>query len=206
MSFPPQLVDSLYLMAAYALGCFATGYYWVLLRTRTDVRSSGSGSCGATNVGRLLGWPGFAGTALADAGKGGLIVAVAYWGQLEPTVAALGMVGVVAGHVWPVQLGFRGGKGIATYCGAAFCLEFRMGLIVALLAMVGFACSRNFKLAGLGAVATTPLVSWWFGFSPSAVFGFAVTGAIILIAHRTNIREEIGKLMSLDKSKGCHRP
>ena len=100
-------------LAAYALGCFTTGYYLVRLRLGQDIHDSGSGSVGARNVGRLLGWRGFLLTVLGDFGKGALAVWAARHFTMDDRLVLLAMLAVVAGHVWPMQLRFRGGKGMA---------------------------------------------------------------------------------------------
>src|SRR5579859_7966679 len=116
-SAPPGRVAGI-LAASYLLGCFTSGYYFVRWRLGQDIRDSGSGNVGARNVGRLLGAPGFLATTAADVAKGMLAV----WLALEFThdfrLAGLAMLTVVLGHIWPVQLGFRGGKGVATSIGA----------------------------------------------------------------------------------------
>ena len=105
--------DVLGIALAYGLGCLCAGYYIVRWRTGTDVRRIGSSSAGARNAGRVLGRWGFALVLTLDALKG----VAAVW-----AACAIGLggaaVAVVAGHVLPVQLGFRGGKGIAPSIGA----------------------------------------------------------------------------------------
>src|SRR5574339_339768 len=119
----PYGEEMLVILVAYALGCFTAGYYLVRWWTGEDVRYSGSGSSGATNVGRVLGRPGFLFTLLLDLTKGCLAVWLAEYLRLRPTTAVLSMLAVVAGHIWPLQLRFRGGKGVATGLGALLVLE-----------------------------------------------------------------------------------
>ena len=117
-------------LGAYLLGCFAIGYYLVRARTGKDIREIESGSTGARNVGRVLGKPGFVLTAFGDFGKGVLAV----WSAREWTnnnhLAALAMLAVVAGHLWPAQLRFRGGKGVATSFGALLVFDYRVALTI----------------------------------------------------------------------------
>src|SRR3954471_11257483 len=97
----------------YALGCFNTGYYLVRWKTGQDIRQIGSGSCGARNVGRIVGRNGFLLTVAGDVLKGILAIAfaeVCIGGELAKLVA---LIAVVVGHVWPIQLKFHGGKGVA---------------------------------------------------------------------------------------------
>ena len=111
-------------IGAYFLGGFSAAYYFVRWRLGTDIRSTGTGTAGATNAGRLLGKQAFVLVFLVDFLKGGAVVAIAGALGLGSWALALVAVAVTAGHVWPLQLGFRGGKGIATSL-------YRLGLLAA---------------------------------------------------------------------------
>ena len=105
-------------LIAYLLGSIPFGYIIVRRQRGIDVRSTGSGSIGATNVMRNLGVLGFVATFLLDAGKG--ILAVALASRLtfgDPTLVAAAAFAAVLGHCYPLWLGFRGGKGVATGVG-----------------------------------------------------------------------------------------
>src|SRR4051794_37968242 len=97
-------------LGSYGLGCVSTGYYLVRMRSGCDVRERHSGNTGARNVGRVLGMGGFLVTLLGDIAKGACAVGLVWRFTGETRLAAVAMVAVVAGHVWPCQLGFRGGK------------------------------------------------------------------------------------------------
>src|ERR1051326_4572526 len=122
-------------VGAYLLGCFATGYYLVRLRTGQDIRELGSGNVGATNVGRALGTRGFVLTFLGDAAKGALAVSLARLLPGPLWLADVAMIAVVAGHIWPIPLRGRGGKGGATTLGALAVLDVSLTLL--LLALLG---------------------------------------------------------------------
>jgi|SRR6516225_10172953 len=110
--------DVLIVVASYGIGCFTAGYYLFRWRTGCDIREHGSGNPGARNVGRLLGVGWFSATLLLDAGKGGLAVWLACYFGLGHLGTVAAMLAVVVGHVWPIQLHFRGGKGVAASLGA----------------------------------------------------------------------------------------
>src|ERR1041385_8259254 len=101
---------------SYLLGCFAAGYYLVRMRLGEDIRELGSGSVGARNVGRVLGKTGFLLTVLSDFGKGAFAVWAArhFFTPSDERLVALAMISVIAGHIWPMQLRFRGGTRTAT--------------------------------------------------------------------------------------------
>jgi glycerol-3-phosphate acyltransferase PlsY len=133
------------ILGGYALGCLNAGYYWVRWRTGRDVRAHGSGNAGARNAGRLLGRNGFWLVLTLDFLKGIATVAFARWLHAPAWSVAFAGVAVMAGHVWPVQLGFRGGKGVATSLGVLLIHEPRLILVVATLAAIGFVCIRRFS-------------------------------------------------------------
>src|SRR5213082_212511 len=120
----PYAKETLVMLLGYALGCFTSGYYLVRWRTGDDIRWLGSGSVGATNVGRVLGRPGFFLTVLCDFFKGLFAVWLARYFQLNPTGTVLAMVAVAIGHIWPAQLWFHGGKGVATSLGALLMFDY----------------------------------------------------------------------------------
>ena len=179
------------LLCGYALGCFTTGYYLVRWRTGNDIRQLGSGSVGAKNVGRFLGPFGFITTALLDFSKGALVV----WATLRVAendqLAVVAMIAVAAGHIWPLQLGFRGGKGVATSLGAILVFDFRLALIFLGLFLVAFVLLRKTVWSGLLAFALLPLACLFLGLAALPLAGVSVLVIMILIAHRKNLFLEL---------------
>src|SRR5947207_7623420 len=99
--------DLVAITVAYLLGCIATAYYLVRLRTGQDIRQLGSGNVGGRNAGRVLGRPGFAIVAVGDALKGLLAVLLARYLGVSGWALAAVLAAVLAGHIWPAQLGFK---------------------------------------------------------------------------------------------------
>ena len=174
--------------AAYALGCLSTGYYLVRLRGGADVRTLGSGSAGARNVGRALGRTALAVTLAGDAAKGAIPVAAALLLEMEPWAVMAVVFAVVAGHLWPAQLGLRGGKGLATTMGAVLVLDFRLVLVAFVVAGIALLVSRNATGSGLAAVALTPIVALVAGHTPFIAAALAILAAVIMFAHRANLQ------------------
>jgi glycerol-3-phosphate acyltransferase PlsY len=181
-------------LGAYLLGCIATGYYLVRARTGRDIREMNSGSTGARNVGRVLGKAGFALTVLGDFGKGALAVWGAYEWSRNHHLAALAILAVAAGHIWPAQLHFRGGKGVATTLGALLVFDYRLLLVFGALFLAGFFLARKSVLPGLFAFACLPLAGFWLDRDRLTAALMAVLVAMILIAHRRNFVDEITML------------
>lgn len=179
---------------AYVLGCMAAGYYLVRLLTDRDVRQIGSGSVGAKNVGRLLGKAGFFFTVLIDFSKGMLAVWAARQFTLDERLVALAMLAAVAGHIWPVQLRFHGGKGMATTLGALLVYDFQLAMTFAGLFLCLFVVLRRTVLPALFALAVVPLAAVWLGYGPARVVLLSAVAAVVLFAHRRNLSEEIAHL------------
>ncbi len=174
--------------AAYALGCLSTGYYLVRVRSGADVRQTGSGNVGARNVGRILGRKALAITLLGDTAKGAIPVFAALTLDMEPWAVMAAFIAVVAGHLWPAQLGFRGGKGLATTMGAMLVLDYRVLLVAFAVAGIAWLVSRNATGSGLGAVVLAPIAALVAGHDPVTAGTLAVLAAVILFAHRTNLQ------------------
>ena len=141
------------LVGSYVLGCFLAAYYLTRWRHGVDIRASGSGNAGARNMARVYGMPYAILTLLLDGAKG----AIAMWAGLHfvgpewAGVAAL--LAAMVGHIWPMQLGFRGGKGVATGLGGMVFLDPLAVLVLIGVGVVAFAITRNFFRSGLLAIA-----------------------------------------------------
>jgi len=184
------------ILAAYLLGCFTTGYYWVRWRAGLDIRYQGSGSVGAKNVGRLLGASGFTATLLGDFAKGALAVWVAAHFGLRPEALIAVMLAVVAGHSWPIQLRFHGGKGIATSLGAILVYDWFVAVLLGVLFLAVFLSLRNFTLGGLLAFAALPLTVFLCGLPNLQVAAVSLLAILILVTHRKNLREEFAGMFT----------
>lgn len=178
------------LLGGYAMGCLTTGYYLVRFRLGQDIRALGSGSVGARNVGRVLGAPGFLITMLGDFSKGAMVVWAAIQLTNDGRIAGVAMLASVLGHIWPAQLGFRGGKGIATSFGALACYDFRLALLLLALA-AGFSLFGRMTLGGLIAFALLPLAARLLDRGPLEILVLSALAAMILLAHRRNLLDEL---------------
>lgn len=183
-----------FVMAAYFLGCFTSGYYIVRWRTGLDLRREGSGAVGARNAGRVLGASGFLMTLLLDATKGMLPVTIGGHFGFRPEILVAGMVAVVVGHNWPVQLRFHGGKGIATSLGALLAFDPFVAILLLLPFAPLFALTLNVTVSGLLACALLPLLAFLSGFANVEVAAASFLAVIVLFAHHKNIRQEFARI------------
>lgn len=173
------------LIFGYLLGSIPFG----LLLTRAaglgDVRSIGSGNIGATNVLRTGNRKLAAATLLLDALKGTAAVLLA-----SNYAAELGLwagFGAFLGHLFPVWLGFRGGKGVATYLGVLIGLVWQVALIFAAVWLLVAVLFRYSSLAALCAAIVAPIALWFLA-TPQLAALFAVMSVILFIKHHANIQ------------------
>lgn len=178
-------------LASYLLGCISVGYYLVRWQTGRDLREMGSGATGGRNTGRVLGKSGAIATGIGDILKGVIPMGIALWFKLEPWALALVMIAVLAGHVWPFQLGFKGGKGLSAAFGAVLMFDYRIALLTALLALVLLFMSRRNEFVFLMGIACSPIIASVLGHRWEIVAGMVVLVLIILYAHRENIRKSL---------------
>jgi glycerol-3-phosphate acyltransferase PlsY len=179
-----------WLPAAFLLGYLFGSVPFGLLLTKLagtqDLRAIGSGNIGATNVLRT-GRKGLAAaTLLLDMLKGTAAVVLAgYYGG--PNAAMLAALGAFLGHLFPVWLKFRGGKGVAVYIGVLIGLFWPAALVFCLLWLATAVTSRYSSLSALVASFVTPIFLWWFGHLALASL-FAVMTLLLFYMHRENIR------------------
>lgn len=185
---------AVYALGAYVLGCFATGYYLVRALKGTDIRNVDSGSVGARNVSQVLGRSGFVLTTLGDVAKGVLAVWTTQHLTGDNQLAALALLAVTVGHIWPAQLHFRGGKGVATSLGALLIYDWRLGVGYGVIFLGGFALTGKTILPGLFGYLCLPVAAYWLNRDGLQTTVMAILAAMVLFAHRRNIVEEFPAL------------
>jgi glycerol-3-phosphate acyltransferase PlsY len=178
-------------IGAYVLGCFATGYYLVRAVRGTDIRTVASGSVGARNVSRVLGRTGFLLTTLGDALKGSLAVWATQRFFPDDRLAIAALLAVVAGHIWPVQLRFRGGKGVATSIGALLVYDWRLLVVYGAVFASGLLLARKTVLPGLFAFGCLPAAAFWLHRDGFELAMLTFLAGMVWFAHRTNLADEI---------------
>lgn len=130
-------------------------------------------------------------TAVGDVLKGVIAMWIALWFNSAPWVVAFVMVAVLLGHIYPVQLKFKGGKGLSAAFGAVLAYDYRIALLTALLAGLFSLVSRRVTLSFMAAVFCAWLIGLYLGASWEIVAGLFACGAIIVFAHRQNVKESL---------------
>ena len=172
----------------YLLGSIPFGLVLTRLAGQGDIRRMGSGNIGATNVLRT-GSKGLAAlTLLFDVGKGLAAAAIAQrWASQAALVAGLC---AILGHMFPVWLGFRGGKGVATALGVLMALAWPVALVAALIWLAVAFCSRYSSLAALIASVASAAIAPFFADRATALL-IAVIALLLILRHQANIRRLI---------------
>jgi glycerol-3-phosphate acyltransferase PlsY len=197
----------LVIVVAYLLGSIPFGYLIVRASVGSDIRNSGSGGTGATNVSRKAGKLAGVLTLTLDALKGAAAILIGEWilgAHAGPPLSnvdwwiAIAAIAVIVGHMFPVWLGFRGGKGVATAVGVFLILAPTAVALAAVLFLPIVVFTRYVSLGSVIAASAIPLFIWLQNAAVKPVSGsaplmFAAVGAALLIifAHRANIRRLI---------------
>jgi len=173
-------------LLGYLFGSIPFGLVLTKLAGTEDLRSIGSGSIGATNVLRT-GNKGLAvATLLGDALKGTVAFVIAgYYGG--PNAAMLAAFGAFLGHLYPVWLKFKGGKGVATYIGVLIGLFWPAAVMFCVMWLATAFTTRYSSLSALIAAFVTPLFLWWFG-HPALASLLVIMTMLMFYAHRENIK------------------
>jgi len=174
---------------AFAFGYLLGSIPFGLLLTRAaggpDIRAIGSGNIGATNVLRTGNKALASATLLCDMLKGAIAVFVAERYGADPTLAAA--LGAFLGHLFPIWLKFRGGKGVATYIGLLIGIHWPTALFFCVVWLAVAAATRYSSLAALIASALTPPAIWYYVGLPSVAALFLLLTILLWFMHRTNI-------------------
>jgi acyl phosphate:glycerol-3-phosphate acyltransferase len=183
---PPDALLPVALILGYFLGSIPFGLILTRLAGTQDLRSIGSGSIGTTNVLRTGRKDLAAATLIGDMLKGTVAVIIA--GNFGgPDAAMLAALGAFLGHLFPVWLKFRGGKGVAVYIGVLLGLLWPAALVFCLIWLAVAVITRYSSLSALIASLVTPILLWWLGHLALAAL-FAVLTLLVFYAHRENIK------------------
>ena len=180
-------IEYLIPLISYLLGSIPFGYIVVRVAKGADIRKTGSGNIGATNVYRKSRWAGIL-TLLLDAGKGYFAVLIAAWIGGDDVWIGIAALCVVIGHVFTVWLSFRGGKGVATGCGAYLAIAPSAIVVTLVVFILILVFTRYVSMASIVCAALFPLWVWLFEY-PAIIVVLMVPGCLLIIAkHHQNIR------------------
>lgn len=178
------------LVLSYLAGSIPTAYLLVKKLKQVDIRTVGSGNAGATNVTRAAGFKAGLLVFILDALKGVVAVKlIAPYVLASDSRAALACgVAAVAGHIAPVWLGFKGGKGVATAMGVLFSALPGIALICLAVWFIVFLVWRFVSLASLAAIGMLPVIQWMRRYSSFEITAGAVLALMVILKHQANIK------------------
>jgi acyl phosphate:glycerol-3-phosphate acyltransferase len=179
------LLPASILLCSYLLGSIPFGVIVTRLGGAADPRTLGSGNIGATNVLRTGRKSLAALTLLLDGGKGAAAVLVA--DSVVPGTGPLAAVGAFFGHLFPVWLHFKGGKGVATLLGLTLAIHWPTGLVALATWLLAMLLSRRSSVGGMAAAISAPVASAFF-FKPDLTLMFLGLALVVLWRHRANIQ------------------
>jgi len=193
-------INVILLVIAYLIGSIPTAVWLSKSVYGTDIREYGSGNAGATNTFRVLGKKAGAFVMLCDILKGFVAVKLAYFSGLQPhhesfvnLQVMLGLVAVV-GHIFPIYVGFRGGKGIATLFGMILAIQYQVAFsLIGVFALMLF-LTRYVSLSSITASIAFPILIIFIYNEPEMSYKiFAIsTAVLVVLTHHKNIERLIG--------------
>ena len=181
-------MDKIVLVVAYLLGSIPFGYLIVRRRMGADIRETGSGGTGATNVSRRAGKAAGVLTLLLDAAKGSVAVLIAKAAGGDDWVIAVAAIAALVGHIFPVWLGFRGGKGVATGVGIFSVLAPISLLCAGVIFIAIVVTTRYVSLGSMIAAVLIPVFVWLQSGAQPVLLAAILAAALIVFAHRGNIK------------------
>ena len=186
-----QITYSIAIIIAYLIGSVSSAVLISKWMRLPDPRNLGSGNPGATNVLRTGNKKAAAFTLVGDLLKGLLPVLLGRWLQFDITILCFIGLAAIIGHMWPIYLGFKGGKGVATTLGVLLGVNWLLGSVWIVIWVSVAKIFRYSSLAALLATAILPVISWLTN-QPQAVILFTITISVLIVwRHRNNIKNLI---------------
>lgn len=183
----------IYLILSYFIGCIMFGYLVIKSLYRNDIRQQGSGNVGARNAGRVHGKKAFVITFFGDAVKGAIVIGLARYLHFSESIQLLGLWIAILGHIWPITLKFKGGKGISTFIGGIVAFNPIIALVIILAFLILYPLTRSLTLGGLGAFIAIPVFLFYQNYTGwSCILAIALIITLIL-AQADDIRQRLIK-------------
>ncbi len=185
------------ILLGYAFGCLPFAYMFGKLTKGIDIREYGSGNSGATNALRTLGVKIGVLVLVCDALKGVVAYIISYMIFKDNLLALYAGAGAVMGHNFPIQLGFRGGKGVATSLGVLLISDIQSGVIVFAIGIIIIAVTKYISLASVSCALLYLAIAYFkFGISETFLI-YSILVVVLVYRHRANIK----RLMSGTENK-----
>lgn len=183
------ITNIIMILVSYLIGCFNTGYYYIRLVYKKDIREIGTNVTGARNVSRLAGKKGFIITFVGDALKGAMVVALCRLLEFTDAATLVCIFMALVGHIYPFQLKFKGGKGLSTALGAYLAFDPLIAVYWGIIFVIMFLFIRKATVACALAMLVLPVILFLTGSSFLNVCFFILHALLVNFACRSNIKE-----------------
>lgn len=194
------------LIIGYLFGCVQIAYIMGKINKNIDIREYGSGNSGTTNAIRVMGWKIGALTFLGDILKAVIAVVIVQLIFDNPLAGFYTGVGVILGHDWPIYLKFRGGKGIASTIGLMLILDYRIGIIMAVIILITLIITRYVSLGAILIVISIPVQLVIFGYMKKTNgIEYILMGIILMLFALIRHKDNIKRLLAGTESKLGHK-
>jgi acyl phosphate:glycerol-3-phosphate acyltransferase len=172
-------------LLSYGFGGLNGAYYLTNFYLKDDIRRYGSGNVGATNAGRVLGKKGFILTVLIDVTKVAAALSLTFWMfENEPVAMALSSFFLLIGHLFPLQLGFQGGKGVVVFLAASLFLAPSSILALGIIMGLSFLLLKDFKKAGFLSIFSIPITAYFVNKPAEYSSILLIMLIVVLLAHK----------------------
>lgn len=182
-------MDYLLVFIAYLLGSIPSGYFIVKYFSKQDIRQLGSNSVGATNVGRVVGKKGLFLTIIIDLFKSFFFILYIMSYSENQYVLILSILGIVLGHIYPIFLKFKGGKGIVVTTGALLAYNYMFVILLIIFLSIVYIKIKNFTISGLIALLILPIFTIIYNGDLLLFLLLILLDIILLNAHKENIKK-----------------
>lgn len=175
----------IWILVAYVFGCLNGAYYVGKLFYQQDIRELGSTNAGARNAGRVFSRSAFIVTVIIDAWKViiPLWIAISFW-EMDTIILGGMAIALLLGHLWPVQLGFRGGKGVVVYLATALMLAPIPLVVCGFIILVGYQLHKNLTLIAMIGFSSIPLNLFIFFRNIELTVVYFIMLSVVVIMHR----------------------
>jgi glycerol-3-phosphate acyltransferase PlsY len=182
------------ILIGYAFGCIQSSYFLSKMVGKIDIREHGSGNAGASNITAIMGWKyGFI-VGLVDVLKGVFAVLVVKWIYPDsPDLAYLSGIMAIIGHIFPFYMKFRGGKGVATLVGMTFGLNWKLGVLFALLVVLPALLTDYIVIGSFTVFIALPIVTYILSYPIVFTLMSVCLTILVFYLHRANIQRIINK-------------
>jgi len=182
------------ILIGYAFGCIQSSYFLSKMVGKIDIREHGSGNAGASNITAIMGWKyGFI-VGLVDVLKGVFAVLVVKWIYPDsPDLAYLSGIMAIIGHIFPFYMKFRGGKGVATLVGMTFGLNWKLGILFALLVVLPALLADYIVIGSFTVFIALPIVTYILSYPNVFTLMSVCLTILVFYLHRANIQRIINK-------------